>query len=208
VPEVPAYRGDAEDPEIGDFNYALILQEKNIKQCQKMTQDVKKKYETQIDYLTAQKRKLNSILLRSHMLNTRSTLEAIIFGEIMQTITDQLKGIEEALTATLQAHGSLQFRSEPPPKYPSSKEYMKKQVDEINHLEDQATLIRTQRAMELAKITLGIPAWDKGGPSTWVFYGWKEQRPWVNHQKGQGSESESQVNAEEIAITSDGEGEI
>eukprot|EP00959_Pyramimonas_sp_CCMP1952_P029913 627593-Pyramimonas_sp.AAC.1 len=48
---------------------------------------------------------------------------------------------------------------------------MKKQVDDINHLEDQVTPIRTQRAMELAKITLS-PPWDAGDPSTWVFHGW------------------------------------
>eukprot|EP00959_Pyramimonas_sp_CCMP1952_P197108 4121816-Pyramimonas_sp.AAC.1 len=107
VPEVPMFRGDAEDPEIGDFNYVLKLQENNIKERQQIMQDAKKKYETQIDYLTAQKRKLNRILLRSQMLNTKATLEAMMIGENMQTLADQLKGIEEALTAALQAHGSL-----------------------------------------------------------------------------------------------------
>ena len=170
---VPIYRGRTNVQEIGDADYVLSTQERNITQCRASMLDMVNKLDTQMDYLMAQKQQLTCCMVRSQMVETTDVIEALKIAENTQTIADQIKSVDDAQTAIANAHGLLLHKCQTPLMFPSQKEYLKKQLDETTSL-DIVHKQRLKRAVEKAKRSNGgeIPQWDASDPNTWIFYGW------------------------------------
>ena len=104
----------------------------------------------QIDYLAAQKHQLTTCLTRGQMVEASAAVEGLMLAENSQTLIDQNKCADTALSAVVTAHGILYYKCATPAQMPPSKEYLKKQLDETT-THDYVHKQRLTRAVEKAQ---------------------------------------------------------
>ncbi|CAK0824247.1 unnamed protein product [Prorocentrum cordatum] len=204
------YRGDTEDQVIGHVSYVIELHETNLQRSRKVTMEMLKVLESQIDGLKASKLQLTTCLIRSAMAKAKTTQEIYMVAENIRTIEDQIQGITAGLGKLIEAHGTLKYQTELPLIWPSVKEHIKPQADETDNIEEIEFNLRVARREEIAKdqhkeifdaLEGGKSAWDKNKPETRHVYGWTDYEVWPGYDNVNTSQAQMPEMPEKLEDT-------
>ena len=162
--DFPKMRDTKTMQEIGGYEYVIEQGAKNLRAAAKYTTDMTEDFEESIKELIQVKEALGMSKIRTSTLQLKKELapaQRIALMETEAMLAEKINYIDQALIHLLEAQARINMCAYLQPTLPSKREYFKDQLDECS------ILIR--------------PPWKADDPTTWTYYGWKENgnsMPW------------------------------
>ena len=162
--DFPKMRGTKSMQEIGNYDYVIEQGAKNLRAAAKYATDVNDDFKASIKELIQVKEAINMSKIRTATLLIQKEVapaQRIALMETETMLTDKVNHIDQTLIHLLEAQACLKMCAYIQPMLPSTREYLKDQLDECS--------------------LLVCPEWSAEDPSTWKYYGWIENDnnlPW------------------------------